>query len=391
MNKFLFVDDEIQLLEAIQDALRFKRREWDMRFVTSASEAIEHMKASPVDVIVSDMRMPIQDGASLLKWVSEHNPSTIRLILSGQATREATLQALTYSHQFLSKPCSPQTLVNVLEGLDTVLKRVNNPEALRIAGSAGKLGLIPAVYTEFNDLFNDPNISSEYLAAHVAQYPQVAGRMLQLANSAFFGAQTRVTSLSQAISYLGLDVLRAVLLGSNLFTVAETSSWGPELRHVPELAVRSAMLAMQLLPEGQGRSAAAMASMLKDIGLYIMAEVEPAKFAAMLADTRETATPFAELEAEYFGATHAEVGAHLLGFWGMPLALVEAVLCHHQPYGVAPESLYTVLATYFAEIASESPRVGKAELLSQLDQEYFVATGCQHLLNGWLDMRTIAA
>ena len=80
MNRILFVDDEPMLLEALRNAMRSKRKEWEMVFVNGGAAALLELKRAPADVIVSDMRMPEMDGASFLGEAS-------RVIIQGDPHR----------------------------------------------------------------------------------------------------------------------------------------------------------------------------------------------------------------------------------------------------------------------------------------------------------------
>lgn len=92
MKKLLFVDDEPRVLQGLERQLFAMRRNWDMHFVDSGPKALAYMAGAPVEVIVSDMMMPVMDGAQLLTEVMRLYPHTVRLILSGHANREAVLR-----------------------------------------------------------------------------------------------------------------------------------------------------------------------------------------------------------------------------------------------------------------------------------------------------------
>jgi CheY-like chemotaxis protein len=85
--------------------------EFEALIAANAAEALDHLAARRIDVLVSDMRMPGMDGAALLAHAS---PSTARVILSGYAQDETVLRALPVSHRFMSKPLQPAELKLVL-------------------------------------------------------------------------------------------------------------------------------------------------------------------------------------------------------------------------------------------------------------------------------------
>jgi CheY-like chemotaxis protein len=117
-NRVLFVDDEPQVLEAIQRSLR---KQVDLHLAPSGAEGLRLLaETGPFALVVSDMRMPLMNGAQFLKRVREQSPDTVRMILSGQADLQATITAVNEGHiyRFLSKPCpADQLLASIEDGL----------------------------------------------------------------------------------------------------------------------------------------------------------------------------------------------------------------------------------------------------------------------------------
>src|SRR4051812_49997153 len=97
----LFVDDEVEILEALRRMLRTRRNHWDMTFANSGAEALAVFGDRHCDVVVVDYRMPEINGADLLEKVRAISPDTARIILSGQTDPDNVIQALTIAHLFL--------------------------------------------------------------------------------------------------------------------------------------------------------------------------------------------------------------------------------------------------------------------------------------------------
>ncbi len=102
----LFVDDDQFIRKALQRLLTGARDDWQIDFADSGKQALEKLASQHFDVIVSDMRMPVMDGAELLTIVAEKFPQTTRIILSGQSEQDAFERAIENAQHYLSKPCS---------------------------------------------------------------------------------------------------------------------------------------------------------------------------------------------------------------------------------------------------------------------------------------------
>src|SRR3979411_3026664 len=110
MIRIVFVDDEVDVLQAMGRTLREMRHEWSMEFASSGGAALDELAKTPADVLVSDMRMPGMDGWELLAEVRKLYPQTVRLVLSGHADARSIMRAVGTAHQYLAKPCESGAL-----------------------------------------------------------------------------------------------------------------------------------------------------------------------------------------------------------------------------------------------------------------------------------------
>ena len=106
----LLVDDEIAILDGLRRQLR---KNFTVHTATGGAEALELMRSQPFSVVVSDMRMPEMDGATLLAQVRALHPDVVRILLTGQADTQAAIAAVNEGqiYRFLTKPCPPEVLL----------------------------------------------------------------------------------------------------------------------------------------------------------------------------------------------------------------------------------------------------------------------------------------
>ena len=110
MINILFVDDESNILQGLQRMLRPMRHDWQMYFAESGADALALLAENPIDVVISDMRMPRMDGAQLLHDIRDRYPQIVRIILSGYSEKEMIVRSVHSAHQYLMKPCDPEIL-----------------------------------------------------------------------------------------------------------------------------------------------------------------------------------------------------------------------------------------------------------------------------------------
>lgn len=115
MTAVLLVDDDAVLLGALRRVLG--RMGWTVVCTQSGQEALHAMSRMAFDAIVSDLRMPGMDGASLLALVSERHPRTIRVVLTGDADEATVARAAAVAHATLQKPIQGTDLHDRVEAL----------------------------------------------------------------------------------------------------------------------------------------------------------------------------------------------------------------------------------------------------------------------------------
>ncbi len=330
MSRILFVDDEPMILNSMRMRLSRRRPDWDCVYVESAVDALQALQDGPVDVVVTDMRMPGMDGATLLSIVRERYPHTFRIVLSGQMNRDAQLRALPVTHRFLVKPCPPAELEAHIDAALDMHRRLDSPQLADLIGGIRQLPTSPVIYTELSRMIADPNVGVAQISRLVERDPAVAARLLHVANSAFFGVRRQIRTTLEAINWLGVDLVRKLVLSCELGNLAGQS---PALRRkVDDLhahAILTARIASRLVkPEDSGT--AATAALLHNLGRLVFALGPPERQAEV---DRLVALGLRELPAQeqVYSCTYATAGAFLLNYWGLPLDIVQAVAMHAEP------------------------------------------------------------
>jgi HD-like signal output (HDOD) protein len=376
MKRVLFVDDEPALLDGLRGRLRCLRSRWEMVFVESASRAITELELSAFDVVVSDVRMPGMDGVQLLATVAERWPATVRIVLSGHVQEEQSARVLTTAHQYLSKPCSAEQLENVIDRCVKLHDLLADRRLRDVVGRVTKLPALPQTYARLSSLMSDPNVGVGDIAKAISADPAVTAKVLQMVNSSFFRLARRISRIDQAVNYLGLTAVRNIVMSVEVF-----SHWGahPEL---PDLtpdrllarAQRVAAAAWALTSGTPIADDALLAGLLHKIGYWVLLQECPADLARAVAMARAESISLPAAERHVIGASHAEVGAYLLGLWGLPYSVVEAVAFQHAPAQVAHAQFDVLAALVIAESLAlpDTPLIAGTLERDQVIDEQFV-------------------
>jgi CheY-like chemotaxis protein len=164
VKRILFVDDESKILDGIRRMLHGDRQRWDMQFATGGEAALQACEAGSFDVVISDMRMPGMDGATLLSRIRDRFPGTARIILSGYSEVALATRAVPVAHRFLTKPCNAAQLQATIERVCTLQDILCTPEIRRIVGTIGELPSLSTTYAALAQAVRDPDTSVKRVA-----------------------------------------------------------------------------------------------------------------------------------------------------------------------------------------------------------------------------------
>jgi putative nucleotidyltransferase with HDIG domain len=384
-KRLLFVDDEKMVLDGLRRALHGMRQKWEMNFVDSAAAALQALEQGPYDAIITDMRMPGTDGAQLLEQVKQSHPDMVRVVLSGQSSREAVFRSISPAHQFLSKPCDPQELVTRLGQAFAMRDLLSNQSLKTLVSSMQSIPSLPMLYEELTDVLRQESSSLAQIERIISKDVGMAAKILQLANSAFIGARGQVSSVRQAVNLIGIESVRTLVLSIHVFSRCKANSEeSAYLLSLWEHSVTVAALA-QHIATAEGCPKAVVeesfaAGLLHDIGKVIFLSEMLDKYRPVLeSDPASTVA----LELELLGCTHAQLGAYLVSIWGLPLPLVHVVAYHHSPAQTADMQFSSLTAVHFADAIASTNDAANLNRDIELDLNYLDRLGLKQREADW--------
>ena len=393
-SRVLFVDDDPLVLQGLRRALHGMRAQWDLQFATSGSQALALMGEQTFDAVVTDMKMPGMNGADLLEEVLRQHPQTARLVLSGHADQELVYRCVGVAHQCLSKPCDPETLRRTVQRTLDANHSLKSDVVRKLVSRMDRLPTIPALYSEMMEKLQSPEVSLEAVAAVVEKDPGLTAKLLQLVNSAFFGLSRPLANSLEALTYLGLETVKSLVLSLHVFSQYENLPCaGVSLNEVWHHSLRTAATA-RIIVHGQGlptpkADAAFVGGLLHDVGRLVLACNCLEEYAETCQLALRTATPLEDAETRVLACTHAEVGGFLLGLWGLPAPVVEAIAFHHTPAASHDHDFTALTAVHAANVLDWEGRGGEVVFpRPALDLAYLADLGLEASIPIWRELLT---
>lgn len=352
--KALFVDDEENILRAVKRT--FFRSDIDVITAPNAQEGLNILKQEQINIVVADYQMPGMDGFHFLKRVQKENPQTYRIILSGHVENSAVLKALStgLAMDYLTKPWDNDELRDRIKQILDRQNRIKKKKLVGLLYSNQSPPTLPSLYKELLEAIEKEKSMSD-ISSIIERDLVVATRVLQIANSAFFG-DIKITSIKDALVRLGLSVIKEVVL---TVAIGDTEHWTERfLNELKQIFLHSALVNRHLpiffrmrYGKNIGNSFQSV-GITHDIGKIILLCNMPDRYEMVLKKQKDSpGMSFFESEIAlgFEDCTHAEIGGSLLDYWGLPEPLVEIALYHHSEDRASDEFRDVVAATGYTD------------------------------------------
>jgi len=371
----LFVDDDPKILAGLRRSLRSFRNEWEMEFAEGGEAALEQCARTAFDAVVSDARMPGMEGPALLGKLRDLYPDSARVILSGQCSRASVLDCVAVAHQFLNKPCAPETLASALRAVFQMRDAFQDKTKRETLSRVQWLPSPSRLWTE---------LAAEPATATVSDWAAIIGRdvgmsakVVQLASSGFFGSPQHVGSAAEAVRFLGLETVDLVF-AKRADGVPEADPRRDEAlerlnEHSLAVAAAARRIAESLTNDRERIGDAHLAGLLHEMGALALYGADgPCEGPAWWGADR--------VSGEDSGP---DPGGYLAALWGLPDPVVQAIAFHRVPRQYQGEPLVPLTAVHVANALLEPASDLSGTRHARLAIGYLEAIGCAGQLGRW--------
>jgi putative nucleotidyltransferase with HDIG domain len=328
----LLVDPDPLTQRTLSAVVASENQAWELVTASSGEVALRLQELQGCSVVFCEYQLPDGNGAELLERLAARRPHTVRVVLAAKTELDAVQKSLRPMHQYLGKPVDAKAVIAILRKAALVFGRIESVEVLDAICRMNCLPRFPAVAADIQREAESENGSARTIAAALARDAGLAAQVLQLANSPVLGCGKPIVGLDHAVAQLGSGLISCLAVIRSLGDTADLPAIGVWVRQVNQHCLRVATLARQManLP-GIGHHPRLLfsAGLLHDVGKLVLLRSFPDAYPALLQTAGSDPRRLVELERARFKATHAEVGGYLLGIWGLPEPIVEAVTLHH--------------------------------------------------------------
>jgi len=203
----------------------------------------------------------------------------------------------------------------------------------QVVQSIGELAVLPQVVMKVLDMTSNTRATTQELEDVIGQDQALTSKVLTLANSSYYGLPRRVSSLREAVMFLGFRVVRNIAMTASCYNIFIGKSDSQSLlkRRIWKHSVDTSLLtrlvcayAPDVVPDE-----AFAAGLLHDIGKTVLEQYYPQAMLQVVQTAERLGIRHHEAEEQILGFNHADVGLALAIQWNLPIALGEALGYHH--------------------------------------------------------------
>lgn len=308
----LIIDDEELILRALKRTLSRLVPHWKVVTLQDGHLLTEQLsKGLQPDVVITDRLMPGLQGEQVLQQVQQLCPMALRCILTADNSADLLVQDSALIHFYLAKPFTNEQLLQIFSCAEQLQALDFSTTERAFLGRLGVLPVLPPLYQKIQGMLNTTEFQLKDVAELISRDPVVSSRLLQLANSAFLGFSRSTVSITEAISRLGLDITKSIVLALKSSLAYQGLISTGQHQRITEQAFHQACLARYLCKQAK-----------------LSVEIQDYAFLVSLFDCLGWMAEHLQQPSMSDEDTchFSMMSAYLLTLWGFESALVEAVI-----------------------------------------------------------------
>jgi HD-like signal output (HDOD) protein len=346
----VILDDEPSILATLRSL--FHRSPYRLQLFSEYGPALRFITEHTPEVIISDMRMPEMNGMVFLAKARELCPVSSRLLLSGYEDKSLIIEAVANgtAQMYILKPWEDNEFLSIIRSTLAAREDLRKKRLEEYIHSIKALPSSPLVHAQVRQVFTRQERSIREVATSVETDPVVVAQLLRVANSVFFGARNPIVNIQEAITFIGLEYVEALILGSRMFTAMVTHTEESTKHAIEDLwrhAMQRATIGRAIAahwPDYPHQQPAYIACLLLDIGFIVRLQMDPEEFLRLTDLASALELPLHQAEDRLFEVDHAAIGAALLRLWNFPSPIVAAIAAHHSAHTDDPLTQLTQMA-----------------------------------------------
>jgi putative nucleotidyltransferase with HDIG domain len=351
------------------------RIDWEFRFAKDRQSAFEALPLAPYEAVVTDD--PWREGTQndVFAELAVRCPGVLRVRLFTPSSKSTGTVSECYADQCVPKPCAVEALVSSIERGNLLRTWLSEPAMSSLLPRIRKVPSVPSLYFRLVHILETGSADLEDVAKIMGEDFAMTAKLLQMVNSPFFGLGRTITNPAEAVAHLGLAQTKALVLFAQVFSsYSEEKTSKFSLDQLWKHSLATANLARAITESETNNPPQAdlafTAGLLHDVGKLFHAVNCPEEYETLLTQTECNQMAYADVERCLIGTTHAELGACVLGTWGLPTEILEVIAFHHAPARHFRNCFSALTAVHVANAFDHELNPAAAQSAAVIDYAY---------------------
>lgn len=331
MSKILIlVRDERLKSEIIKSLDRYKEIECSITDDFQQAEAF--IIDNHIAILVAEYTSKF-DGLNFTKRIQLVKPDIYRLLITDDSTKSKISNIINFVHKVIRLPFKEDDFVKQIKYYNNLSKYDISPELISKINGMGTVPVLPDIYLRLERELMKNEVSISRVSDIIAIDSYVTGQIMRIVYSSFYNISSNTLSVLHAINFLGLDIVKSLVLYIKVFTIKNVKPHTAEhLKKLRAHSIKVAKLSKAIMnsecSDRELHDAAFTAGLLHDIGKVVLIHFNDKHLVAEDFDEKSEFN-LLKNEDDYFGVNHIKVGSYLLQIWNFPGEFISAVANHH--------------------------------------------------------------
>jgi len=323
---------------------RLREEGFEVRTFSGPADALAYLHRHPAEVVVCGLHMPEMNGFEFLNRTAAIYADIVRVLIGEREDKSVIHQAVAKGlvHNYLTRPWNYSSFRTLLKESLMKQRELREQHLREVLTTPDRLPSPPKFHVRLRTLLARESSSVQNIADEIEKDPVLVAKLLRVANSAYYGARSTISSVRDAVIFIGTEYIASLVMAIEAFHSVMRSTDQRSARVIDQLwhqALRRASVTKLLGTKWPGfrePNSAYVGGLLQDLGFVVRLSYEPERFFQYQALALSGEMDRYEAERKIFTITHDDVGAALFRFWNLPVELVGAIAHHHRAAGEDP-------------------------------------------------------
>ncbi len=388
-RRILFVESDPATRDLLGACLPALAERWPSQVVVSVGDGLAELGKGGFEGLVVSSELEGGPGIDFLERARQLVPSIATFMLSTPEQRTELSKRPGLPPHFLAQPPTASELSDALERGFLLNRWMDGAAARPLLTRMTNLPAVPSLYARVMRELRSDDPSIDAVGKLIAQDPALTAKILQMVNSPVFALGRPICEAVDAVTFLGAERTKALILMASLslhgsLTPCDGFSQESFWQHSLAVATIGRLVGLKELKSASIADTCFTAGLLHDIGKLLFASNLPKEYGEVIAAAKAKAISVHQAELEAFGVTHGELGASLLGTWGLPMTVLEAIAWHEHPSAANAPGYSAVTVVHVANVLEYEKRGGaEHDGAPQFETSYLQSLDLAERPNAW--------